>query len=763
MTVTPHPIALATALYTTLTLALTWPLALYMGSRVPNDPGDSLLNVFLLAWNARTLPLTEQWWNLPQFYPVPGAMAFSEHLLGLSLLTTPVIAVSGNPLLGYNVAFLLSFPLCALAAHALAWQVTRRHDLALLAGLAFAFAPYRMSQLAHVQVLSSYWMPLVLLGLHRFLEDRRWRWLALFAGAWYLQALACGYYLFYLSVLIGLWIPWFAAGRTAWRDLWRIAAAWLAGAAALLPFALGYLKYLGAYGFVRGREEIESFSADLASVLAASGNLRLWGWLSVYDRPESTLFPGLTLVGIIAAGILLSVRAVPAADIVWRRRARIAAVLAGVFLLAAAIPLWLGPWRLEPGGVRLLSVGSAGKPLTFALLLGVVAVALHPAGRSAWRSRSPLAFYAGAAVVMWLLSLGPAPTVRGEPLFDAASAEAYAPYAWLMRFPGVDGVRVPARFWTLATLCLAMAGALAAARLSAGAPRAARGAIPMALAALVTVEGWPEPVRLWRAPAPRPSATDAVARLEIPMGGPHDVVALVRAADHRRPVFNGYSGYFAPHYDALRAMVAARDADVFDRLTWVGPIEVLVDHARDPDGRLRDFVSRASGARVAVRTIDYTLFTVPGTHRTRQAVARRGAPLRVANITASVHQQDVDLMRDGDLETRWHTGPQEPWHAIVIDLGSLRRVDVLELQLGRFHADFPRHLILELSVDGAAWETVWSGRTAADALWAGIEDPRMLPLRFPAGGAEARYLRARQTGEDPVYYWSIAELNVYGE
>ena len=41
---------LAAGLYLLLTIALTWPLLPHPGSRVPNDLGDSLLNMFLLAW-----------------------------------------------------------------------------------------------------------------------------------------------------------------------------------------------------------------------------------------------------------------------------------------------------------------------------------------------------------------------------------------------------------------------------------------------------------------------------------------------------------------------------------------------------------------------------------------------------------------------------------------------------------------------------------------------------------------------------------------
>ena len=183
----------AAAFYVLVTVAITWPLVLHPGSLVPNDLGDPLLNTWLMSWNARVLPLTAAWWNTPQFFPIEGTMAFSEHLLGLSIITTPVILLSGNPLLGYNAAFFLSFVLGALSAYFLTWSISRRHDCSFVAGLAFGFAPYRMAQLAHVPVLSAYWMPLALAGLHLYFQDRRARWLVLFAGAWLMQALACGY------------------------------------------------------------------------------------------------------------------------------------------------------------------------------------------------------------------------------------------------------------------------------------------------------------------------------------------------------------------------------------------------------------------------------------------------------------------------------------------------------------------------------------------------------------------------------------------
>ena len=44
------------------------------------------------------------WWNAPAFYPSTGVLAFSENLLGLAPITAPIIALTGTPLVAYNVA-----------------------------------------------------------------------------------------------------------------------------------------------------------------------------------------------------------------------------------------------------------------------------------------------------------------------------------------------------------------------------------------------------------------------------------------------------------------------------------------------------------------------------------------------------------------------------------------------------------------------------------------------------------------------------------
>ena len=158
----------AAGFYVVLAIAITWPLALHPGSVVPNDLGDPLLNTWLMAWNARVPPLTAAWWNTPQFFPArwdDGVFRAPARPVGHHDARD---LVSGNPLLAYNAVFFLSFVLSALSAYFLTYTISRRHDCAFVAGLAFGFAPYRMAQLAHVQVLSAYWMPLALAALHLY-------------------------------------------------------------------------------------------------------------------------------------------------------------------------------------------------------------------------------------------------------------------------------------------------------------------------------------------------------------------------------------------------------------------------------------------------------------------------------------------------------------------------------------------------------------------------------------------------------------------
>ena len=93
-------------------------------------------------------------------------------------------------------------------------------DAACVAGVAAAFAPYRLGHDFHLQVLVSGWMPIAFLGMHRYLDTGSRRALAVMTGAFVLQGLSNGYFLYFTAVPLaviaahGLW-----RHRARWRSL----------------------------------------------------------------------------------------------------------------------------------------------------------------------------------------------------------------------------------------------------------------------------------------------------------------------------------------------------------------------------------------------------------------------------------------------------------------------------------------------------------------------------------------------------------------
>ncbi len=87
--------------------------------------GDTLLIVWTLGWANHAVLDGVSLFDANIFYPAAGSLQYNEHLVGLSLFTLPVYALTRNPILGYNLIWLLAFVLNGLATHALAVRHTR--------------------------------------------------------------------------------------------------------------------------------------------------------------------------------------------------------------------------------------------------------------------------------------------------------------------------------------------------------------------------------------------------------------------------------------------------------------------------------------------------------------------------------------------------------------------------------------------------------------------------------------------------------------
>ena len=406
-------------------------------------------------------------------------------------------------------------------------------------------------------------MPFALLGLHRYLRDPRPRWLALFAGGWFLQGICNGYYLLFFSVFVGLWILWFASPWTRPREFLAIergvgrrGRADAAAAAALsrdsrVVRLRARLRDDPRFRRRRGRAAV----CDRSPGACGDGS-------RCSRRAEGELFPGLTITLLVAGRRVVRARSASPERYSWVLVRRVLIVLALGTALVSLSAVVMGSWRLEPFGVRLLSVSNPIKPLTFSLRARARPRADEPrASARVRRALGPRRSTRVAGFIMWLFSLGPTPTLMGNQLMyrgtlcaadvSAGIQLAARAGAILDGDDAVPGRRRGDRVRSPGVEVWAQRAWRGRRRLdrrhrrhldvgdAAGGRRRSRS-------------------RRWDALRKRQDRSWS-CRWDITYP---DVAAMYRQMSHGRPVVNGYSGYFPPHYAALRVGFTLRDPGI---------------------------------------------------------------------------------------------------------------------------------------------------------------------------------------------------------
>ena len=390
----------------------------------------------------------------------------------------------------------------------------------------------------------------------------------------------------------------------------------------------------------------------------------------------------------------------------------------------------VGPWRLSPFGIRLLSVSNPIKPLTISLMLGSLAVD-DGASAPLYATRSVFGFYALSALSRGCFASA-APTLMGHPALFRGPTR-------LMFLPGFNSLRVPARFWMVTTLCLAVVGAIIFDRLTARCVRK-RSLFAAVVALGILADTWLIAMPTARPPQPFPAASCGAADsrgavLELPLKDVYsNIGAMYRQMSHGRPLVNGYSGYYPPHFVALSLGLSLRDPDMLTQLAALGVTDLIVDREQDPGGRWDEYVAAHPTAQLICTEGKQTLYRLTAGPAPPGAVA--GQALPIALIRATINPETVPAMTM-TIEQRSGTGRQREGTAVEVDLGDVRMVGGLELRWDRFpklsRAD-PSSKCPRMGSRGARW----SGSSAGLAFTA----PSRCPLMCRCAIGSRRRLRA---------------------
>ena len=360
-----HEYALVVYASLVVAVALTWPTLRYPLHTVAQDVVDPSRQAWQIAWSGHVL-LTDpaRLWQSNAFFPERYSFAFGDSLLGYA----PAGMLGEGPLaavLRYNILFVLAHALLLLGAYALVRQLGAGRTGAAVAAAAFAFAPWRLAQEGHLDIISAGGIPLALAMLARghgwsmrwgFRADRRrlgWAVAGWLVAVWQISlGFALG--LPFAYVLGGILIFLLVAAPIRWLRKRRPTLGWgliftdLLGA--LIVAGVGGLiaiPYLRSGGDGAARAEIDFFSPPLRSLLIGPPESRIWGAPHAVPRSslgwpaEMALLPGFVLYALALAGLVFSIWS-------WWQRLLLVLGLAAAVILTLGSTFFDGRWSYFP-------------------------------------------------------------------------------------------------------------------------------------------------------------------------------------------------------------------------------------------------------------------------------------------------------------------------------------------------------------------------------------------------------------------------------
>jgi hypothetical protein len=556
------------------TAILTWPYVTRLRDVVV-DRGDPYLITWIMWWDYHqtfTNPL--HLFHANVFYPLKYSLAFSENSYGIALLFFPLYALGLAPLTVHAIAIFLGFALCGYGAFRLGRTLTGSVAVGWVAGIVFAFIPYRFNQMSQVAYLFSPWIPLVFEALVLFARKRsrpRAVWLGF---AFFMNGLTT----------ISWWnfslIPLVLAGAILLTryGLWREREFWRRGAVAigaatvlLLPFFVPYFIASRLYGFKRSIAEIKENSAWPSHWLSVENRNQLWFGMGdgITEGWKFKLFPGLLPI-LFSLAAWLSVgpadrptsNSATPAHLATRKRwvTRLDIIIITAFVLSIpaigfdrsdAFHGWFKNMTSESMLGILTVAGVARLCLSYPRFLPTARANLVETIRSQRRGD---AFWIGLVLtcIGFCYSLGwnfffyrlcydLIPMFRSIRVVTRGSMIAYLGIALLAGL-GVKHLAevLPARFrWLRPGLVAGLACVLLLAELNAAPLRVERG------------EPYPDAVTL------RLKQTQMRGGIvELPAGGFFNYRYMLRAADHQKPLIVGTSGFNSPIEDKIEAQTA---------------------------------------------------------------------------------------------------------------------------------------------------------------------------------------------------------------
>lgn len=296
--------------YAVLTVIFTFPLALHLTDSVLGGLGDNLYFAWLTGWYEHAF---FEGGGHPFFSPVmnwPEGWNLSTTDTALAtVLPGAVFSSFLGPIAGYNLAMMLTFTLSGWAMYCWVRHLTKSEGASLLAGVIFAFLPYRMAHflIGHLNLSGTQWFPLYFMGLLGMLRGEAkgwWQPAMLAAVSLGLIGFTSMYYL-YMGLIISLvfilaYLIFHGFQTLKQPFFWKQTGIFVVLSIPLLYASVRYFLQLSSSGTITGRDwrYVSMYSASPTDFILPSTDHFLFGqWVGAnFNRdlwPEATLYVGI--------------------------------------------------------------------------------------------------------------------------------------------------------------------------------------------------------------------------------------------------------------------------------------------------------------------------------------------------------------------------------------------------------------------------------------------------------------------------------------
>lgn len=349
---------------TALSTAFTWPLADVTGPVLP-EHDDALFSVWRLAWVAHQLRVNPAGlFDANIFWPEDRTLAYSDAMLALGAAGAPLIWLGVHPVAVHNLLLIASFVSAGYVTARLLRYLGADLPGQVVGAVIFAFAPYRVAHLGHLELLWTAFIPGALLAVYRTLSQPRVRHGATVGAALAVQALCSIYYFVFLLIWLVpaiLLAPRHIAVAWSRRHVVAALAAAVVTGAAVWPYARVFDSARQDLG-PRSVAEVRRYSAlprDYLNVPPANG---LYEAAASESADERSLFVGTIPLLLVLIGLS-------------RRHTRAVLPMAALGLLAVDLSLGVNGWSYEIAAVVLPALDSFRAPARFGVFV-LLAVAV---------------------------------------------------------------------------------------------------------------------------------------------------------------------------------------------------------------------------------------------------------------------------------------------------------------------------------------------------------------------------------------------------